>query len=120
MTYVHNLSLAVELALESAVPSGVFNIADGVDPSTDDMLRTMLHRCGVSDRILHVPYWAARMLAAANESVWRLAGFSSEPSITRYAVAHLAESFTLDLTRARAELGYAPRWSFRDAPLDSV
>ena len=117
VTYVYNLALAVQLALESAVPSGVFNVADEEEPTTDDMLRTMLRRHGVGDRLLHVPHWAARSLAALNESAWRLARISSEPILTRYAVAHLAESFTLDVTRVRAQLGYAPRWNFRDAPL---
>jgi len=60
VTYVDNLALAVQLALESAVPSGVFNVTDGVDPTIDDMLRTMLRRYGVGDRLLHVPYWTAR------------------------------------------------------------
>ena len=119
VTYVYNFAHAVQLALESPVPSGVFNVADGVDPSADDMLRTMLRRCGAADRIVHVPYGAAWSLAAVNEAVWRLAGLSSEPRITRYAVAHLAKSFTLDLRRAREVLGYAPRWNFRDAPLDA-
>jgi nucleoside-diphosphate-sugar epimerase len=117
VTYVFNLALAVQLALESALPSGVFNIADDEEPTIDDMLRTMLRRHGVGDRLLHVPCWAARSLAAVNESAWRLARISSEPRLTRYAVAHLSESFTLDLTRARLQFGYAPRWSFRDAPL---
>jgi nucleoside-diphosphate-sugar epimerase len=60
------------------------------------------------------------LLAAVNESIWRLARISSEPKLTRYAVAHLSESFTLDLTRARMQLGYAPLWTFRDAPLGSA
>jgi nucleoside-diphosphate-sugar epimerase len=117
VTYVYNLAFAVQLALESAVPSGVFNVADDEDPTVDDMLRTMLRRHGVGDRLLHVPHWLARSLAGANERVRRLARISTETSLTRYAVAHLAEPFTLDVTRIRARLGYAPRWNYRDAPL---
>ena len=117
VTFVLNLAQAVQLALEGACSSGVFNIADEEEPAIDDMLRTMLRRHGVSDRLLHVPRVAARSLAAVNETVWRLARISGEPRLTRYAVASLAEPFTLDLTRARTQLGYAPRWTFRDAPL---
>jgi nucleoside-diphosphate-sugar epimerase len=120
VTSVFNLALAVQLALESDLPSGVFNIADEEEPTIDDMLRTMLRRHGVADRLLHVPHWAARSLAAVNESVRRVAHISSEPTLTRYAVAHLSDSFTLDLTRARTQLGYAPQWTFRDAPLSSA
>jgi nucleoside-diphosphate-sugar epimerase len=41
----------------------------------------------------------------------------SGPPLTRYAVMHLSDDHTLDITRARALLGYAPRWTFRDGPL---
>jgi len=114
---VFNLALAVELALESVDPSGVFNVADEEEPTIEEMLRTTLRRHGVGDRLLHIPHWAARTLAAVNEGVWRAARISSEPTLTRYAVAHLAESFTLDVACARARLGYSPPWTFRDAPL---
>ena len=117
VTFVSNLALAVQLVLESAIPSGVFNIADDEEPTIDDMLRTMLRRHGVGDQLLHVPRWAAQSLAVVSESAWRMARISREPILTRYAVAHLAESFTLDVTRARTRLGYAPQWNFRDAPL---
>ena len=117
VTSVFNLAVAVRLALEGDLASGVFNIADEEEPTIDDMLRSTLRRHGVGDRLLHVPRWAARLLATVNEGVRRVAHSSSEPRLTRYAVAHLSESFTLDLTRARVQLGYAPRWTFRDAPL---
>jgi nucleoside-diphosphate-sugar epimerase len=119
VTSVFNLAHAVQLALERALPSSVFNVADDENPTIDDMLRTMLRRHGVGERLLHVPHWAARSLAGVTESGWRLARISSEPSLTRYAVANVAESFTLDVTRAHVQLGYAPRWNFRNAPVAS-
>ncbi len=103
--------------LERTKPVLYRNVCDETGAVRDEMLRTMLRRHGIADRLLHLPHWAARSLAAANESAWRLARISCEPMLTRYAVAHLAESFTLDVTRARAQLDYAPRWNFRDAPL---
>jgi nucleoside-diphosphate-sugar epimerase len=116
VTSVFNLALAVQLVLEGTNRSGVFNIADNDDPTIEAVLRTTLRQHGVSDRIVHVPHWAAWWLATMNEGARRLASISSEPHLTRYAVDHLARSFTLDLTRARTQLGYTPRWNYRNAP----
>jgi hypothetical protein len=32
-------------------------------------------------------------------------------------VAQLADEHTVDISRARAMLGYLPRWTYRDGPL---
>jgi nucleoside-diphosphate-sugar epimerase len=117
VTSVFNLAHAVQLALEGPVASGVFNIADDEEPTVNDLVRTMLQRHGVGDRLLHLPHSMARALAAMSEGAWRLARRSTEPMLTRYAVANLAEPLTLDVSRARTQLGYAPRWNFRNAPL---
>lgn len=117
VTYVGNLAHAVQCALDAEIASGAFNVADDEEPTVDDLLRTILRRHGVGDRLLHVPYVVARVAAVASEGAWRLGRWSGEPRLTRYAVTNLADPVTLDLSRTRAELGYAPRWNFRDAPL---
>ena len=116
VTCVFNLAQAVQLALEGACSSGASTTSPTrKSPPSTICCGPCCAATGIADRLLHVPHWAARSLAAVNETVWRLARISGEPSLTRYAVAHLAEPFTLDLTRARTLLGYAPRWTFRDA-----
>ena len=67
-----------------------------------------------------VPGWKALAWGAASvsEAIARSLGVEREPTLTRYVVANLSEETTLDITRARTELGFKPRYNFRDAPLD--
>lgn len=116
-THVDNLIDAVRLALRPGAATGVFNIADAHTPDVDTLLRTIFARKHEPVRLTYVPRLAAWGAASALEAVWALARKRSEPPLTRYAVASLAEACTLDLTRARTRLGYAPRWDIRDGPL---
>jgi hypothetical protein len=71
----------------------------------------------MSERIAYIPRVAAWALAIASERVWGAFGAAREPRLTRYVVQNLADECTLDVSRARAVLGYSPRWTYRDAPL---
>lgn len=115
VTHVDNLTLAVAVAVEARA-SGTFNVSDGHDLTVDGLLRLLLRRLGLRPRIAYVPAGLAQRLAALDEAVARRTG--RRPPLTRYAVLHLTHEWTLDITRAREVLGYAPRWTAEDGPLD--
>jgi nucleoside-diphosphate-sugar epimerase len=117
VTYVRNLADAVALALEGNRDDGIYNIADDVVPTLNELLATLLPRLGVRLRLVHVPVAVAESLAIATEAIWKTFAIPTEPRVTRYAVANLAEPLTLDVTRIRERLGYRARWNFRDAPM---
>jgi len=70
------------------------------------VLREFLERRGVRARILSIPYRSAFALAASLEAAARLR--RRRPALTRYAVSQLGMERTLDLTAARAKLGFHP------------
>jgi nucleoside-diphosphate-sugar epimerase len=107
----------VVAALESDAAAGVYNIADDEVPSLDELLRTMFARRGLPTQIQYVPRALAWSSAAAAECYWWLTSRRGEPPLTRYAVGSLADPSVLDTSRARAVLGYVPRWTYRDGPL---
>ena len=109
VTHVFNFAQAAERAVTGPVMAGVFNIADAQTTAIDELLITLLRKNGIEVRLLHVPANMAWALAVASEWLWRLAGSTRAPRLTRYLVAQVADAHTLDLTRAYAELGYAPR-----------
>jgi nucleoside-diphosphate-sugar epimerase len=80
----------------------------------------MLSRHGMSARIAYIPRGVAWAIAVAGERLWSAVGATREPRLTRYVVQNLADECTLDVSRARALLGYSPRWTYRDAPLDPL
>jgi nucleoside-diphosphate-sugar epimerase len=101
LTHIDNLTDAVSLALTG--PAGVYNIGDDTDVLLSAVLREFLARRGRPDvAITAIPYRAAYAAAAALEKL------SRRPRLTRYAVSQLGRERTLDLTRARGQLGYTP------------
>jgi nucleoside-diphosphate-sugar epimerase len=114
VTHIDNLVQTIVLALEGPVDDGVFNVADAVAAPLDTLLRTLLSRLGLPPRILYIPRALAWRLAPVLERVQRT------PQMTRYVVRQLADEYTLDISRARARLGYAPAVDFRAGRLDAA
>lgn len=107
LTHIDNLVHAVSLAVQPGAASGVFNIADADDTVLREVLLELLARRGRLDVAIHgIPYRAAFSAAAALEKLHRITG--GRPRLTRYAVSQLGLERTLDLSKARRELGYAP------------
>ena len=118
ITHVDNLVIAIEQALWASA-EGAFNVADAEPIPVDLLLRTMLRRHGVADSLAYLPRALAWHVAVALERGWRVARAGSPPPLTRFMVSNLADEFTLDCSRARACLGYVPRWSYRDEVADT-
>jgi len=113
VTHVRNLADAVALAIRHEDASGAFNVTDGETTSLDELLRVLLARAGAPTRIVYIPRSIAWRVAAALESVWPSDRVPRGPLLTRFVVAQLADEHTLDISRARAILEYAPRFSYR-------
>lgn len=117
-THVDNLVHAVERALAAPGAGGAFNVADAEPVPLGVLLTGVLARLGHPTRLVPLPPALARGAATAMEWAWRAVGARHGPPLTRYAVHQLHGEHTLDLTRARERLGYAPRWTWADGPLD--
>jgi len=117
VTHVDNLVHAIVLALEGRVSGGIFNVADALVGTVEEVALTLLRRSGFPARPIHVPVGVARVSATCAEWLARFVRSAEPPVLTRFVVEQMAREFTLDLRRAVTELGYAPRWTFRDGPL---
>jgi nucleoside-diphosphate-sugar epimerase len=58
------------------------------------------------DRTLPAP--VAHAVATAGEALWRTLPLGGQPPVTRLAYWLSAQECTIDISRARAELGYQP------------
>ncbi|MBC6463038.1 NAD(P)-dependent oxidoreductase [Actinomadura sp. HBU206391] len=116
LTSIGNLVQACVRAACGPARDGVFNVTDAEPVALDDALRAFLAERRVDARPVYVPARVAWPLASAVEAACLLARRPKAPRLTRYAVGHLAVERTLDITAARAELGYVPAsTSFRGA-----
>ena len=107
-THVETLVDAVVAALRHPEVEGPVNVADATPHSAAELLRRRFAARGRELRIVSVPGPVIEGVAAAIESVWRLAQTRREPPLTRYAVTQLTAPIVLDLGRFHHELGIRP------------
>jgi nucleoside-diphosphate-sugar epimerase len=116
VTYVTNVVMAVELALTTARENvgRAYNITNGEPMSVRELLDQLFTAIGMRVRFVPLPEFVAYGVASLAEAVANLRSNGREPRLTRYGIALLAHSLTLDITAARERLGYAPRVSLQE------
>lgn len=113
VTYVENVvdSLLLCMTAPDRALGRTYNITNGEPMELRELLHLLFSKLGEELRTIHLPWSVAYSVAGAMELAARLAGGRREPMLTRYSVGVLARSQTLDLSAARADLGYQPRVS---------
>lgn len=115
ITCVENAAHALLLAASSGdAAGGVYNITNGEPAPLGELLRRFFDAMGEEARFITVDLRVLSTLAVVLERVYALLPSRFEPPFTRYTVATLAYAQTLDISRARAELGYEPTVPLRE------
>jgi nucleoside-diphosphate-sugar epimerase len=107
-THVDNCIHGLRLAAERG-PSGVsYFVTDGAPVVFREFVSALLATAGVRAPDQSVPVPLARAAAAGGEAAWHLLRLKGAPPLTRFAFWVASQECTLDDSRARAVLGYAP------------
>lgn len=106
--HVDNLCHALILAADHGRDGAAYFVSDGADTTLRAFLTRLLASRGVTPGERAVPFGAAWTMAGLLGFAWPLLGLRSEPPITRQMLRLIGQDFTVDISRARAELGYAP------------
>jgi nucleoside-diphosphate-sugar epimerase len=122
VTCIANLLDAIELALAapSTAEGQAYNISNGVPINVRELLQRLFHALKLRVRYLPVPRGVGMGFATLVEAIAHLRPGAPEPRITRYGIGLLGFSQTLDISKARLELGYQPKMSFDDGLEDYV
>ncbi len=110
LTYVDNVSHAIELCLEAAehCRGQKYNITNGDPVELWPFLDTLFTRLGLPISTKSLSYKRADFLARLLEFSYSTFALKGEPALTRYTVGLLAKSQTLSISRARSDLNYEP------------
>ncbi|MFO7695273.1 MAG: NAD-dependent epimerase/dehydratase family protein [Vicinamibacterales bacterium] len=108
LTYVEDLAEGFRLCGETPAAAGrTYILAGGEVTSLNELVRRIASSAGVRPPSLHVPVWPVWLAGAACEAL--CVPFGIEPPLYRRRVDFFTKSRAFDISRARAELGYAPR-----------
>ena len=106
--HVDNLCHALVLAADRGSGGQVFFVSDGADTTLKSFLTRLLGTRDVTPKDRSVRFGAAWAMAGLMGAVWRTFRPKGEPPITRQMLRLIGKDFTIDISRAREELGYAP------------
>jgi nucleoside-diphosphate-sugar epimerase len=113
LTYIDDLVEGFRLCGTVPAAAGrTYILAGPVVTTLDELARIIADGAGVPPPRLHLPVWPFWIAGAACEAVCVPMGI--EPPIYRRRVDFFTKSRAFDISRARAELGYAPQVGLRD------
>jgi nucleoside-diphosphate-sugar epimerase len=107
-THVDNAVEGLVLAAQRGKPGGVYFVTDGEPVEFREFVTKLLGTQGVVAPDRNVPLAPARRGATTGEVLWRLLPLKGSPPLTRMAVWVSSLETTINIGRAREELGYRP------------
>ncbi len=117
MTYADNVADAAILAcqqIKEIKPGTVINISNDQPMPIEQILETLFSLNKMNIRIKRLPYSVLLPILTLNERLRSKLPSRPEPKITRYSAGLFHFHQTLDISRAKALLGYQPRVSIEE------
>jgi nucleoside-diphosphate-sugar epimerase len=107
-THVDNVVEGLVLGAERGASGQAYFVTDGEPVVFRDFVTRLLATAGVTPPGRSVPAPVARAAAAGAEAAWRALSLKGHPPLTRLAVWLSSLETTIDISKARTQLGYAP------------
>jgi nucleoside-diphosphate-sugar epimerase len=106
--HVDNVCRAAILAAERGTGGSSYFVSDGADGTLRTVMTALLATRNIVPPKASVPFGVGWWMARCMEAVWRIFRIGGEPPITRQMLRMIGMPFTLNIARARRELGYQP------------
>jgi nucleoside-diphosphate-sugar epimerase len=108
VTHVENVAEGLLLGAQKGRAGDAYFVTDGEPVVFREFVSELLESQGVEPPSRSLPAPLARMAAAGSEAAWRALPLKGEPPATRFAVWVSSQECTIDISKARRELGYEP------------
>jgi len=113
LTYIDDLVEGFRRCGEHpAAANRTYILAGGEVTTLNEVIATIADAAGVAPQRWHLPVWPFWLAGAACEAI--CAPFGVEPPLYRRRVDFFTKSRAFDITRARTEIGYAPKIGVRE------
>lgn len=107
-THVDNVVEGLVLAAGKGRSGEAYFVTDGEPVVFREFVTALLRTQGVEPPDRSLPSWAAMPMARVCEAAWKLLPLSGEPPMTAFRAWLLTQECTIEIAKARTELGYAP------------
>ncbi len=107
-THVNNVVEGLILAAKKGRSGEAYFVTDGEPVVFREFVTELLRTQGVEPPNRSLPAWTAAPMARVCEAAWKLLPLPGEPPMTSFRSWLLTQECTIDISKARAELGYAP------------
>jgi len=107
-THVENTVEGLWLGATKGTPGEAYFVTDGDPVVFREFVNQLLATQGVEAPDKEAPAAVARVAGPALEAIWGLLRRSSPPPVTRLTYWLSAQECTIDISKARRELGYEP------------
>jgi nucleoside-diphosphate-sugar epimerase len=107
-THVDNVVEGLLLAAERGRGGEAYFVTDGEPVVFREFVTAMLATQGVEPPDRSLPAWTAGPLARVAEAAWKVLPLRGAPPMTTFRSWLLTQECTIDISKARTELGYAP------------
>lgn len=107
-THVDNVVEGLVLAARKGRAGEAYFVTDGEPAVFREFVTAMLRTQDVEPPDRSLPAWTAAPMARICETAWKLLPLPGEPPMTSFRSWLLTQECTIDISKARAELGYAP------------
>ncbi len=110
-THVDNVVEGLLLAAAKGRSGEAYFVTDDEPVVFREFVSAMLRTQGAEPSDRSLPAWTARPLARICETAWKLLPLPGEPPMTTFRAWILTQECTINIAKARTELGYAPKVS---------
>jgi nucleoside-diphosphate-sugar epimerase len=107
-THVDNVVEGLVLAAEKGRSGEAYFVTDGEPVVFREFVTALLRTQDVEPPDRSLPAWTAAPMARACEAAWKLLPLRGDPPMTAFRSWLLTQECTIDISKARAELGYEP------------
>jgi len=108
VTHVDNVVEGLLLGARNGRGGDAYFVTDGEPVIFREFVSALLETQGVAAPSRSIPTWVAGPLAAACEGLWRATPLPGQPPLTRFTYWVSSQECTIDIGKARRELGYRP------------
>lgn len=119
VTYVEDAALAhinaLEALMEGKACGKAYFISQGEPVLLWAWLNRILSELGIAPLTKRVPLPVAFFVAIVLEGFWKLFSIKGDPPMTRFAAVELAKEHYFDISRAKKDLKYLPKYTMDQA-----